>query len=153
MTGSYSLQLSSSKIIFDITLRRNITVICGNGASYKTLFCKLIRDSKRLGSGIHLRSTANLVVLTDTNFYQGALQFYRGTESILVFDEGNSCIGTKEFREAITDTGCYFVLITRERYSNFGVSTKEIYEFQYDDTIDLNKRTVYMKPYAEPPTK
>lgn len=147
MTGSYSFTLSSSKIIFKIELHRNVTVLRGEGATYKTLFCHMIHDAGRIGSGVHLKSPdAKVVYLDDRDFSRDHLAFYRRTNSILVFDEDSLCVNTKEFRKAITDTGCYFILITRTSCSEFGVSTKEMFEFDYDDTLDLNKRTVYMKP-------
>lgn len=56
MKGIRKFQLSSKNILFDIELHRNVTVIRGDGATYKTLFCNMLRAAHVKGSGVHLRS-------------------------------------------------------------------------------------------------
>lgn len=146
MTGTYEFRLTSKDFIFDIKLRRNITLIRGDGATYKTLLWNMLSVAGVAGSGVHLHSSsADVIALTDRDFKVDQLSRYKGTNSILVFDEISSCIQTNAFREAVESTGCYFILMTRKCCSNFGVSTKEIYNLAYDDTLDLSKRTVYLK--------
>lgn len=43
MKGIRKFQLSSKNILFDIELHRNVTVIRGDGATYKTMFCNMLR--------------------------------------------------------------------------------------------------------------
>lgn len=56
MKGIRKFQLSSKNILFDIELHRNVTVIRGDGATYKTMFCNMLRAAHVKGSGVHLRS-------------------------------------------------------------------------------------------------
>lgn len=146
MKGTRSFRLSSRDVLFEIELRRNVTVLRGNGATYKTLFCNLLRAAHIEGSGAHLSSYKTQVYcLSDQEFAADHLAQYKGRDVILVFDESSSCIRTTEFRNAIESTGCYFILITRNKCDCFGVSTKEICEFVYSDSEDLHKRVVRMK--------
>ena len=147
MKGIRKFQLSSKNILFDIELHRNVTVIRGDGATYKTMFCNMLRAAHVKGSGVHLRSyQAEVLCLTDQEFNADNLVQYKNKDVILVFDESSSCIRTTAFREAIESTGCYFILITRNRCDCFGMSMKELYEFTYSDSVDLSKRVISMNP-------
>lgn len=144
MQGPRKFSVSSKDIIFNIELTRNVMVIRGNGATYKTLLCKMLHAAGITGSGVHLSSyQTNVIPLTDIQFYADNLRQFKGTDTIFIIDESETCIRTDEFRKAIEDTGCYFILITRNKCSNFGVSTKELYELIADDSLDLSKRVVY----------
>lgn len=143
MQGTHTFQISTKDILFDITLHRNITVLRGDGATYKTFFCKSITAAHMKGTGVHLHSYSDEVYyVTEQEFHIDRLAHYAGHDCILVFDETSPCIFTPEFRKAIEYTGCYFIIITRSDCACFGVSSKEIYEFASDDLIDLNKRVV-----------
>lgn len=146
MQGSRKFILSAKNIIFDIEIKRNVTLIRGDGATYKTLLCNMLRASQIKGSGVHLFSYQTKVLcLTDQEFAADHLRQYKGTDAILVFDESATCIRTNAFRASIEETGCYFILITRNKCSNFGMSTKEIYELKSSDSSDLSKRTVFLQ--------
>lgn len=146
MEGTRKFRLSSRDILFDIEIERNVTLIRGNGATYKTLLCKMLHAAAIKGSGVHLSSYNTRVLYLDGhNFAADHLRQYKGSDAILVFDETSTCIQTNAFREAIEETGCYFILITRNKCLNFGVSTKEVYELVSSDTLDLTRRTVYMQ--------
>ncbi len=146
MVGSRKFTLSSKKFIFDIEIHRNLTLIRGDGATYKTLIWNMVADADIIGSGIHLSSYGTKVLaLNDRDFGLDHLARYKGMDAILIFDEVSSCVKTNAFREAIEATGCYFILLTRRNCSCFGISTKEVYEFAYDDSLNFNKRTIFMK--------
>lgn len=143
MKGTHKFQLVTKNLIFDITLRRNITVIRGDGATYKSLFCKAIAAAHLAGTGAHLHSYPDEVFyVTDQEFYADRLAHYTGKNCILVFDETSPCIKTPEFRDAVQSTGCYFILITRGNCGCLSDSTKEVCEFIYSDSLDLSKRVV-----------
>lgn len=111
------------------------------------MFCNMLRAAHVKGSGVHLRSyQAEVLCLTDQEFNADNLVQYKNKDVILVFDESSSCIRTTAFREAIESTGCYFILITRNRCNCFGMSMKELYEFTYSDSVDLSKRVISMNP-------
>lgn len=150
MKGIRKFQLSSKNILFDIELHRNVTVIRDDGATYKTMFCNMLRAARVKGSGVHLRSyQTEVLCLTDQEFNADNLAQYKNRDTILVFDESSSCIRTTAFREAIESTGCYFILITRNRCDCFGMSMKELYEFSYSDSVDLSKRVISMHQLYE----
>ena len=150
MIGPIDFTVTTKKYVFEIHLQRNVTVIRGDGATYKSLFCKYIEEAGLVGHGVHLHpSTLRVAHIRDKEFYIDHLSSYKGTQSVLVFDEDALCIKSKEFRKAIEDTGCYFILITRHNCSEFGVSTKEIYRFVHHEEGALNKCTITMQALVD----
>ena len=54
MIGPIDFTVTSKKYVFEIHLQRNVTVIRGDGATYKSLFCKYIEEAGLVGHGVHL---------------------------------------------------------------------------------------------------
>lgn len=128
MRGSYSFTVQNKDILFDITLTRNVTVIRGNGGSGKTTLCDMIRNSQKTGSGVHLKSYFAPVFVLDTmGFHNGVVQNYTERDAIFVTDEDESFVKSSEFAECVQQTGCYFVIITRDNLKCLPCSIKEIY--------------------------
>lgn len=146
MVGTHKFTVSDNKVAFCIDLRRNVTIIQGNGGTGKTRLFKFIQEASKRGSGVHITDTSDTVVAGASEFLEGNLQKYRGTNTIFIFDEDYPYFATNAFREAITFTGCYFILITRNSYSGFGVSTQEIYEMVHDKSASLNKLVYTLNP-------
>lgn len=144
MVGKYSFTVSDSTISYRITLNRNITVLRGNGGSGKTRLYTFIQEAQKKGTGVHLTDTICKVVAASDDFLEVDLQKYKGTNTIFIFDENSACLSSTEFREAITLTGCYFLIISRNNYSSFSVSVKEIYELECNK--DLNRLIYTLKP-------
>ena len=146
MNGKRRFIVSDSSTLFDITLYRNVTVLRGYGGSGKTRLHKFISEADKKGSGVHLTDTTSNVIAASDDFLERDLRRYRGTDTIFVFDEDFPYFSSNEFREAITTTGCYFLIISRGSFSGFGVSTKEIYELDHKKNADLNKEVYILKP-------
>ena len=59
MKGSYSVRVGNSKLIYEFTIRRNITILKGNSGTGKTTLVEMIQEYYENGrlSGIQLESS------------------------------------------------------------------------------------------------
>lgn len=126
MRGSYRIRISNSKIAYDFTVKRNITIIKGNSATGKTTLINLINEYYEAGtkSGIELRADVPCRTLSGRD-WSVLLPSIHG--SIVFIDEDNVFVSSDEFSEAVKNSDNYYVIITREGLSNLPYSVNEIY--------------------------
>lgn len=126
MTGKYDIVLYNNKIHYNLTIRRNITVLKGDSASGKTELIRLLSayNSNPSSSGITLICDKKCTVLTEENW---RLFTEANTQHIFFIDEGNSFLKTKEFADTVKGADNYFVIISREKLSQLPYSIDEIY--------------------------
>lgn len=128
MKGKHNIIIESPRLKYEITVRRNITVIEGNSATGKTTLIDLIREYQQRGklSPIRIESDVPCDVYsgTDDN-WQPVIESMKN--SIIFIDEGYRFIFTKEFAAAIEGTDNYFVFITRKPLTCLPYSIHEIY--------------------------
>ena len=63
MKGRYQFRVKSKKVLFDFTIRRNITVIKGDSATGKTTLLHMLYEYLRVGR------ESGYSVATDVNYY------------------------------------------------------------------------------------
>lgn len=126
MKGSYRIVISNSKLRYDFTIRRNITIIKGNSATGKTTLVEMIREYYEAGqsSGIELQCERTCRVLggRDWKTILNTIQ-----ESIIFIDEDNEFLPSSEFAEAVRSSDNYYVIVSREGLPNLPYSAEEIY--------------------------
>ena len=125
MKGKVTIVVRNNKVQFTVELHRKITVICGDSATGKTTLVGLLRSYQEFGpqSGIRLASPKPCVVIGGESWRQ---QLAMTEDSIVFVDEGNRFLRSKDFADAVKDSDCYFVLITRESLSQLPYSVYAI---------------------------
>lgn len=140
MKGKISFYFKNKKRSYSFTLNRNITIINDLSGTGKSSF---IRD---LNHGIldvkcrrHILKADgyNVKILNEYNWDSIYINQHDYNNTIFFIDEQNSFLVTKEFAEFVTNTGAYFVIITRAHLSQLSYSVNEIYEFSYDKDENL----------------
>ena len=139
MKGSYWFKAKSKKVLFEFSIRRNITVIKGDSATGKTTLINMIRQFTNLGnsSGIELVCDVPCRVLEGID-WQIILHNISG--NIIFIDEENAFIKTEQFAKAVRESDNYFVLITRENLYNLPYSVEEIYGLHSSGKYQNTKR-------------
>ncbi|SDA41879.1 hypothetical protein SAMN02910275_00304 [Butyrivibrio sp. INlla18] len=127
MKGKHHVLLETNKVKYEFDIKRNITIIQGDSATGKTTLASLVSDNSRYGeaAGIRLQSDVPCVTYNGGDFWKQEFEAYQDT--IIIIDEGNSFIFTKEFAKTIQNTSNYYVLITRKPLYYLPYSVSEIY--------------------------
>ena len=126
MKGSYRITVSNTKLRYDFTVRRNITIIKGDSGTGKTTLVEMIREYYENGadSGISLQCERPCRVLAGRDWKVVLDSIH---ESIVFIDEDNEFLPTDAFAEAVKDSDNYYVIVTREGLPNLPYSVEEIY--------------------------
>ena len=158
MKGSYDITVFNSKVRYDFTIRRNITIVKGDSATGKTTLVEMIREYYESGedSGIVLQCEKNCRVLAGRD-WKALLATIQ--ESIVFIDEDNAFLPTNEFAEAVQQSDNYYVIVTREGLPNLPYSIEEIYGIResgkyaslkqtYHELYHIYGRTDYKDPVS-----
>lgn len=126
MRGSFEVVVSSRRLQYKFTIRRNVTVIRGDSATGKTTLIDMIQDYNENGidSGIAITCDCNCVALGSRNWQRDLREL---ENSIVFLDEGRRYVMSQEFAEIICHSSNYYVIVTRERLENIPYSVDEIY--------------------------
>ncbi len=135
MKGSYRFRVKSKKIIFEFSIRRNITVIRGESASGKTTLLHMMYEYLRIGreSGYSVSADSSYYVYLRKEVgrsWQDALYPLKNT--IIFIEENNPFVFSKEFAEFVRKSGNYVVLVNRSTFKMLPYSIHEIYEIVTD---------------------
>ncbi len=135
MKGSYRFRVKSKKIIFEFSIRRNITVIRGESASGKTTLLHMMYEYLRIGreSGYSVSADSSYYVYLRKEVgrsWQDALYPLKNT--IIFIEENNPFVFSKEFAEFVRKSGNYVVLVNRSPFKMLPYSIHEIYEIVTD---------------------
>lgn len=147
MKGSYWFRAKSKKVLFEFSIRRNITVIKGDSATGKTTLLRILYEYLRMGK------QSGYAVFTNVSYYvyirdevgrdwKDALYPLKNT--VVFIEENNEFVFTKEFASFVKKSGNYFVFVTRAPLKMLPYSIHEIYEIITD-----GKRTDIKESYHE----
>lgn len=131
MKGRYHFRVKSKKVLFEFTIRRNITVIKGDSATGKTTLLHMLYEYLRVGR------ESGYAVTADTEYYvylrkevgrdwQEAL--FPLEHTIIFIEENNNFVFSEEFAEFVRNSNNYFVLVNRAPFKMLPYSVHEIYE-------------------------
>lgn len=126
MRGSFEVVISSRRLQYKFSVRRNVTVIRGDSATGKTTLVDMIQDFNENGldSGVTVKCDCDCIVLGGRNWQRNLKEI---ENSIVFLDEGRRYVLSQEFAELIKHSSNYYVIITRERLENIPYSVDEIY--------------------------
>lgn len=126
MKGKYSISIWNKKIKYDLTIRRNITIIQGDSATGKTHLVEMIQEYVVNGdaSGIQMVSDAKCIQAPMLD-WQHFIETHPGY--IIFFDEEAKYVVTEEFARMVKKSDNYFVIVTREALPMLPYSVEEIY--------------------------
>lgn len=133
MTGTVTIDIKDPDVHYKLTLKRNITIIAGDGASGKTTLFNLVWDSVRRAKQLRISMTVNpsdvSVFSLDVYRWQKTLKDATGTKTVFVVDEDFEPLTSTEFASLVKSSGCYFILMTRRKLSGIPHSITERYRF------------------------
>lgn len=135
MKGSYWFRAKSKKVLFEFSIRRNITIIKGDSATGKTTLLHILYEHLRVGkqSGYSVSSNAiYYVYLRDEVGRDWKDALYPLKNTVIFIEENNDFVFTKEFANFVKESGNYFVLVTRSPLKMLPYSIHEIYEIITD---------------------
>lgn len=147
MRGSYWFRAKSKKVLFEFSIRRNITVIKGDSATGKTTLLHILYEHLRVGkqSGYAVSTNASYYVyIRDEVGRDWKDVLYPLKNTVIFIEENNEFIFTEEFAAFVKESGNYFVLVTRAPLKMLPYSIHEIYEIITD-----GKRTDIKESYHE----
>ncbi len=126
MKGKYHIVVQNNRIRYELTVRRNITIIRGDSATGKTTLINLIAQAAALGedSGVDVVCERPCRTLSGNDWNLVLPNIH---EQIIFLDEENQFIKSQEFAAAVKASDNYFVIITREDLPNLPYSVEEIY--------------------------
>lgn len=147
MKGSYWFKAKSKKVLFEFSIRRNITVIKGDSATGKTMLLHMLYEYLRTGkqSGYSVATNAEYYVyLRDEVGRDWTDVLFPLKNTVIFIEENNDFVFTKKFAAFVKESGNYFVLVTRAPLKMLPYSIHEIYEIITD-----GKRTDVKESYHE----
>lgn len=135
MRGSYWFRAKSKKVLFEFSIRRNITIIKGDSATGKTTLLHILYEYLRSGkqSGYSVSTNISYYVYMRDEVgrdWKDALSPLKNT--VIFIEENNNFIFTKEFAVFVKESGNYFVMVTRAPLKMLPYSIHEIYEIITD---------------------
>ena len=143
MRGSYYLRLRNKRIVYDIKIERNITIIKGNSGTGKTNLISMLDAYLEEGraSGVHLETDISSVrILENKTDWEYDLPNY--PNSVYFADEHVEYVLTKKFCDLLHVSGSYLVYITRSSRTGFlQYSISSIMEFksEFDGHLYTNR--------------
>ncbi len=143
MKGSIRITVSTKRLRYEVNLRRNITVIQGDSASGKTSLIQILSDylAGRTGPGTEVICDRDCAVLSGDG-ETAILRLRRLTDTVVFVDEQERFLYSRAFAEAVLDSNCYFVFITRDGLHMLPYSVNEIYYLKNSGYYQ-NTRQVY----------
>lgn len=145
MKGSYYFRVKSKKLLFEFSIRRNITVIKGDSASGKTTLLHMMYEYLRVGkeSGYSVSADVGYYVYMRQEIGRTWQEILYPLHNTVVFiEENNNFVFSGEFAEFVKRSGNYFVLVNRSPFKMLPYSIHEVYEI-----ITEGKRTDVKESY------
>lgn len=131
MKGSYWFKAKSKKVLFEFSIKRNITVIKGDSATGKTTLLHILYEHLRSGrqSGYSVSTNAQYYVyIRDEVGRDWKDSLYPLKNTVIFIEENNDFVFSEEFASFVRESGNYFVLVTRSPLKMLPYSIHEIYE-------------------------
>ena len=153
MTGTIKVQFSARNVTYALELKRNITIIKDEGATGKSILCKLIGDWIRLhttpeGRYFSYSATHNMEprLLTLETIRDRGYELWKEPQIVFV-DEDWHVAETREFASVVANSPHYFVIISRDLKHLQGLT------FSVDSIVSLTGiRYKTLIPWVNSPT-
>lgn len=131
MKGKYHFRVKSKRVMFEFTIRRNITVLKGDSATGKTTLLHMLYEYLRVGreSGYSVSAdTVYFVYLRKEVGRDWKDTLFTLKNTIIFIEENNNFVFSKDFADFVRTSGNYFVLVNRAPFRMLPYSIHEIYE-------------------------
>ena len=127
MKGQYHIVVQNKRLHYELTVRRNITLIRGDSGTGKTTLVNMIEQAFKKGasSGISVVCERPCRALREDDW---DIRLSNTHKHIIFLDEDSQFIKSKEFAAAVKASDNYFVIVTREDLPNLPYSAEEIFE-------------------------
>ena len=148
MNGEVTLTIETGRLKFELTFSRNVSFIRGASGTGKTYLCDLIEQSRSADSGVVVSLTKEVplrVMPMNTLDDPFAMPWYevfgRINDTIFIIDEECDCLKGKPYNlsEVIKRTSNYYVIISRDRFSDILYSVYSIYELTVQPDPEYSK--------------
>lgn len=152
MIGSVNIKVKDSRNSYVFELRRNITVLCGESGRGKTTLFEMISDFNRYGknSGIKVICDKPVIAISGEMWKE---RIANVNNSVVVIDEDNKFVRTKEFAEIIKNSSNYYLLITRVELEQLPISVEEIYKIVGNKNKKFERMYHHVWNMYDSPTK
>lgn len=142
MKGTVSVVVKDSRNSYSFELKRNITVLSGDSGKGKTTLFEMVYDYNRYGKNSGTKIICNIeVIAVSGRDWRDVIENTK--KSVIIIDEDNKFVRSKEFAEVVKKSDCYFLLITRGYLEQLPISVDEIYE------ISGSKNKKFKKIYKD----
>lgn len=146
MTGSFLVEIKNADVCYKFTVRRNITVLRGEGATGKTMLYKLVDTFNNVDSrGVSVRVSrgSTIETLNRQRFNDGVLRNHTNQNRIFIIDENSDFVYSNDFAVQAQSSGYYFILINRDKLDQISCSIHEIYQLHTTDTRVVTFDRIY----------
>lgn len=123
MKGKHTIEIRTSKLMYRMTVKRNITILQGDSGIGKTTLVELIKRANRGVEPVKIECDVECIA-PDTSDIR-ILKLY--DNAIIFLDENTPYLETHEFASIVSNSTCYFVIIYRDSLVNLPYSCKEVY--------------------------
>ena len=129
MVGKYKIIVKNRRVVFQLNIERNITIIKGKSATGKTTLINVLRNYEDLKekSGVTISSAKACHVLYGNDWQE---KIAKWSDSFIFLDEGNEFIKSEDFAKAIKGTDNYYIIVTRENLYQLPYSVNSILELR-----------------------
>ena len=129
MVGKYKIIVKNRRVVFQLNIERNITIIKGKSATGKTTLINALRNYEDLKekSGVTISSAKACHVLYGNDWQE---KIAKWSDSFIFLDEGNEFIKSEDFAKAIKGTDNYYIIVTRENLYQLPYSVNSILELR-----------------------
>ena len=126
MVGKYHIEIVTKRVRFLLEVKKKYTIICGDSGIGKSIFVNYVMEYQLYGrsSGLNLKCDVpikRILNAEDFNTFSGC---------ILVIDEGDDVLKSKDIASLFKDSDNYFIIVSREKLGYLPYSYKEIYEIE-----------------------
>lgn len=133
MIGEFLVEIKNADVAYKFILKRNITVLKGEGASGKTLLYDLVdifNNSDQKGVTVRVTGGASIETLNRQRFNDGVLLTRSKQNRIFIIDEDSNFVNSNDFAVQAINSGFYFILINRDKLDQLSCSIHEIYQLK-----------------------
>ena len=119
MKGTVNVQVSTPKVTYHLALERNITVICDEGATGKSLLASLVYDFHNVkNANKTIKCTVShglgLYTLTQDLWNSGAYRNFNAP-CVFIIDENADFLCSRECQRWVNEGLHYFIIMNRGR--------------------------------------
>ena len=142
MHGEYKITVKNKRNKYSFSLKRNISILQGDSGRGKTTLFDMIHEYNRFGktSGVSISCDKLVLAVTGEDWKE---TITNNPDSIIVIDEDNRFIVSKEFAKVVNGSDNYYLIITRNITAQLPISVDEIF------TVSGNKNKKFERIYKD----